>query len=360
MYPGATAEEVIEGIHVIRFRYFFKKLEILAGSTGILPTIRRKKYFVLIVPFFLIAAFLSLFKFSIRLRPNIIHAHWLIPQGVIAYLIGKICRTKYAVTAHGADVFGLKGLLFDKIRSIVIKNAVVVTSVSKALKESLLQNSGTGCRIDILPMGVDSAYFSTNMTEESRTAAGRKSFSNILYVGRLTEKKGVEYLIRAIPQVKREYADIQLTIVGSGELENSLKKLANQLGLEGNIQFRGAVPNLLLPAIYKQHSIFVAPSIEARGGDTEGFGLTLVEASMAGCLVVSTKVGGIIDIIQHRVTGLLVEQKSEQEIARSILYALENLEQMQVIAAAGRNHCIENYDWQVIAGKYCKLFKEVM
>jgi glycosyltransferase involved in cell wall biosynthesis len=359
-YPGATAVEVFEGIQVIRFRYFFKPLEKLAGTTGILPTIRQNKLFLLVVPFFLVSSFCSLLHHSRRLRPSCIHAHWIIPQGVIAYIVGKICRTKFVVTAHGADVFGLKGGLFDWARSVVVKNATAMTVVSKALKKVLLLRCKSSCRIEILPMGVDSKAFSRNVDDKSRDTREMQSVDKLLYVGRLTEKKGVEYLIRAIPIVKCTHPEIQLTIVGSGELEDALKSTSIQCGLETNVHFLGAVPNRLLPAIYHEHSIFIAPSIEARGGDTEGFGLTLVEASMAGCLVITTGAGGITDIIKDRVTGLVVHQKSELEIARSILSALENPEQMRVIAEAGREQCNKNFDWTVVAGKYRALFKDVI
>ncbi len=360
MYPGAAAEEVFDGLHVIRFRYFYRTLEKLAGKTGILPTIRQKKLFLLVVPFFLIASFFSLLSQTRRLRPSFIHAHWIIPQGVMAYIVGKICRTKFIATAHGADVFGLQGCFFDWMRSVVVKSASAMTAVSVALKKDLLLRSNSDSSIAILPMGVDSKVFGKDGDDKGSNDSTLESVGKLLYVGRLTEKKGVGYLIRAIPLVKRLYPDIQLTIVGSGELEEELRNTSLQSGLENNIHFRGAIPNIQLPDIYHTHSIFIAPSIEAQGGDTEGFGLTLVEASMAGCLVISTRIGGIIDIIQDRVTGLLVNQKSEEELAKSILYALENPEQSRVIAAAGRQHSIINYDWTVVAGKYSQLFKDVI
>lgn len=359
IYPGAAREQVIEGIQVTRFRYFLPAYEKLAGATGILPTIRNNKLYYLVVPFFLLASFFALWSATRKLRPTLIHAHWIIPQGAIAYIVGEVCNTNYVVTAHGADVFGLKGRFFDSVRSIVMRNAAAVTVVSRALEDMLRSGMKGVSEIDVVPMGVDSLSFSGNAEENLSETDKAKRSRNLLYVGRLTEKKGVRYLLLAVAEARKNYPDIHLTVVGSGELQYELEELSRFLGLADTVHFVGGLPNAMLPEIYRKHGIFVAPSIEARGGDTEGFGLTLVEAGMAGCLVISTGVGGTTDILQDGVTGLKVEQKNERDLAAKIVYALNNPTTMQEITKRMKARCISNFDWQVISEKYLATFKKI-
>jgi glycosyltransferase involved in cell wall biosynthesis len=359
-YPGAEHEENFGKIKVKRYRYFLPKFEKLAGSIGILPTLKRNKLYFLVVPFFIIAGFLSLLTYTLKIKPDLIHAHWIIPQGFLVYLVSFLYRKPYIVTAHGADVFGLRLPIFAKLRSLVLQNATTITAVSNALKLHLLEQIKDGNKIVVLPMGVDSGCFNVHVASGKSEQGLDKNSPKILNVGRLTEKKGVSYLIHAIPEVKKVYPDIHLTIVGGGELAVELKEEALSIGLEMNVTFQGAVPNYELPEYYASHSIFVGPSIESKGGDTEGFGLTFVEAAMAGCLLIGTDVGGVRDIIQEGETGLLVKQKDSADIALKILYALSNKEKMNVIANNGKLRCTKNYDWKVISQKYTRLIQNAI
>ncbi|KPK22904.1 MAG: hypothetical protein AMJ61_16615 [Desulfobacterales bacterium SG8_35_2] len=88
-YPGALINETVAGIKVHRFRYFLKNLEILAGSQGILPTLKKNKLFYMIVPFFILAEFFALLKLIRKTKPDIIHAHWILPQGFVTALAHK-------------------------------------------------------------------------------------------------------------------------------------------------------------------------------------------------------------------------------------------------------------------------------
>lgn len=360
-YPGSCYEEIINGIIVKRFRYFLPKFEKLAGSVGILPTLKTSKLYWFVVPFFILAGLFSLLAYTLKIKPDLTHAHWIIPQGFLVYLVSFFYGKPYIVTAHGADVFGFKHPAFSKLRSLVMQNATTVTTASQALKAKLLDKKVASNEILVLPMGVDSEIFTSHFgISESSAPECKRSLTNILYVGRLTEKKGVSFLIRAIPTVKKLYPNIHLTIVGWGELAVELKEESLSIGLDKNITFQGSVPNQFLPAIYRKHSIFVGPSIETQGGDTEGFGLTFVEAAMSGCLLLGTDVGGIRDIIQDGETGLLVKQKDSEAIAERILYALSKPAKMREISNNGKTRCIEKYDWKLISLKYTEIVQRTI
>ena len=132
------------------------------------------------------------------------------------------------------------------------------------------------------------------------------------------------------------------------------------LGLSNHVHFTGSVSNKELPEYYAAADIFIGPSIETKKGDTEGFGLTFVEAAMSGCLVIGTKTGGIEDIIQDNETGFLVPEKNVKALTEKIIYAFEYEKKIEKIKQTGRNRCIEKYDWTVITKRYEKLFVQLI
>lgn len=357
-YPDAKTRETMDSMHVHRFRYFIKSFEKLAGATGILPTLKHNKLYYLIIPFFLLSQGLSLLLLAKKIQPDVIHAHWIVPQGFSAVLVKMITGIPVVVTAHGGDVFGLQGLAFNIIKRFTLKKADVVTVVSTALADILSRLTGLMPKPDSIPMGVNSEIFSPVRTQRKDIINEKYGIKGpcLLYVGRLTEKKGVRYLIDAMCFVLQVFPLAQLLIVGGGELENDLKNQVANLGLGQHVHFVGGVPNKELPEYYAAADIFIGPSIVTKQGDTEGFGLTFVEAAMSGCLVIASDTGGIRDIIQDNVTGFLVPQKNSESLANKIVYALAHQSEILNIKESARKRCVEKYDWIVVSRHYAELF----
>jgi glycosyltransferase involved in cell wall biosynthesis len=359
-YPGAKTRETMGGMYIHRFRYSFAPFERLAGSTGILPTLHYNKLYYGLVPFFLLAQFFSLLFLVQKKRPEIIHAHWILPQGFVAVLVGILSGVPVVITAHGADVFGLQGVLLEKIKRFTLKRVKGVTVVSKALADVVSSFVPPDVHLQIIPMGVDSVVFSPEHKDDSIKKIYGVKGTLLIYVGRLTEKKGVAYLVEAMGMLCNDIPDGKLVIIGSGELEERLKKQVSALKLDNYIQFAGSITNKKLPAYYASADIFIGPSIEAKSGDKEGFGLTFVEAAMSGCLVIGTRVGGICDIIQDNETGFLIPAKEPDALAQKIIYALEHNHQVQSIRRTARKRFIEKFDQKIIAERYASLFLQVI
>ena len=351
-YPGALAEEAIEGLRVYRFRYFLKKFEILAGSEGILPTLKKNRLFYLLVPFFILAEFIALLKLIRKTKPAIIHAHWILPQGFVSALAHKITGVPFVVTTHGGDIYGLQGKFASALKGYAVRNATTVTVVSQDIQNTIKQNFGNDIHTKVIPMGVDSALFHPDKKDPRIREQFDIKGPFLLYVGRLSEKKGVAYLLEAIPEIINQHPDAKLLVVGTGEEKQKLLKLSQNLSISNNVIFTGAIPNNELPAYFATADIFIGPSIKAEGGDTEGFGLTFVEATMSGCIVVGTDVGGIPDIIQEGETGFLVQEKNPKALANALCNTLKQLDALSYITTAARQKMISQFDWQVIAEKY--------
>jgi len=354
-YPGALTREEMSGIQVHRFRYFLKKLEILAGSEGILPTLKKNVLFNFLVPFFLIGEFWALVKLTKKIKPDIIHAHWILPQGFIAALAKKITGVPFVVTTHGGDIYGLQGKFATALKRYALHNAANVTIVSKDIQQTIIKKFGKNILTGVISMGVDSQLFHPDKKDLSLREKNKISGPFLLFVGRLTEKKGVRYLIEAMVSVLKNSPETKLMLIGTGELHHEISRLVVSLGLQENVIFTGAIPNNKLPKYFATADIFIGPSIQAEGGDTEGFGLTFVEAGMSGCFVVASDVGGISDIIEDGKTGFLVREKDPDAIADTLCNILKQIDTLSYIKTAARQKMIAQFDWQVITDRYKKV-----
>ena len=350
-YPGAKTREVMDGMKIHRFRYFVEFFEKLAGGTGILPTLRHNMMFYGLVPFFLVAQFFSLLLVIKKTQPEIIHAHWIFPQGFIASLMKIFFGIPVVVTAHGSDISGLQHYFFMVAKRFTLRESSRVTVVSSELREKIIQEI-LPVHVDVIPMGVSSNIFSPGNRDEVIKEKYDIQGNVILYVGRLSEKKGVHYLIDAMSLILNEFPDSKLLIVGNGEFEAELQKRVQNFGLQNNIVFVGGLPNEQLPVYYASVDIFVSPSLE------EGLGLTFVEAAMSGCLLIGTDVGGIRDIIEDCQTGFLVPEKDSIAIAEKIIYAWNNPDEIKTIVTQARENCISKFDWHVISQQYTNLLIE--
>ena len=358
--PGAKTDEELDGLAVHRFRYFVEKGEVLAygsqrGGGGILANLKRQPWCYGLVPFFVIAQVISLARMLHREKFDLIHAHWLIPQGLAAVLAARIVRSSTPIlcTSHGADLYSLRGWVWERIKRFVIASSSGITVVSRAMRARLLTMGDNGDKIRVIPMGVDLKGCFVALS-------GKRREKSLLFVGRLVEKKGVPYLIKAMPAVLEKHPWAYLTIAGSGPEEAAIRKLVAALGLEQHVQFLGAVPNTEIPVLYQAAEVVVFPSIVARDGDQEGFGLVLVEAMGCGCAVIATDLPAIHDTVMDGKTGLIVSEKDSARLAQKIIYLFDNPAICSSLGEVGRSFVKERYDWRNIAAQYDAFYGELM
>jgi len=212
--------------------------------------------------------------------------------------------------------------------------------------------SRRGERPKVMPMGVDAQRFSGGPTHNGN------SDQVVLFVGRLARKKGVEYLIRAFPDVLARHPDARLLVVGDGPCRGELEALSSQMRLEDRVRFAGAQPPASLPRFYRSSRLFVGPSVVTRSGDTEAFGLVFAEAMAAGCPVVGTAVGGIPEVVISGRTGLVVEPKSPAALASAINRLLDSPAEAGRMGALGRRWVRRKFDWRQVAQRYANLLAQ--
>lgn len=348
--PGALRLEVVDGVEVRRFRYFFPtSLQRLASGSGMSDRLATDWLARIQVPFFLIAQMVATFSTIRRTRPEVVNCHWLVPQGLTTAIVKRITRIPLVLHVHAADVYFLKRFwLGRRIARYVVYSSNAVLASGSHVRGSLDELVGEETKALLRPMGVWLKDFSMKASDSlAREVPADRS---ILFVGRLVEKKGVIYLLRAFVEVLEQIPDTKLRIIGSGPLEQSLIEAARSLGVGESVDFTGALPHEEVVKHMHRSVVACVPSIIDSKGETEGMPTVLLEAMASGIRVVGSDVDGIPDILTNRENGWLARPGDSEDLARALLDALGSAD-ADLIAAKGRMTAA-NHDWSQVADEY--------
>jgi glycosyltransferase involved in cell wall biosynthesis len=341
--PGALSEQMLDGVHIQRYRYAPLRWETLVHGGGIVTNLKRSPWKLALVPGFIAMQWWAVRRALKRAPVAVVHAHWLLPQGLVVRALGERAPA-YVVTSHGADLFALRGEWFARLRRAVVARAAAVTVVSAAMREQVLHETPTAA-VEVLPMGVDTVQRFTPDSTQPREPA------ELLFVGRLVEKKGLRHLLDALPAVLVRHPATRLTIAGFGPEQASLQQQVQRLGLQAHVNFLGAVAQSQLPALYRRASLFVAPFVKAQGGDQEGLGLVVAEAMACGCPVLVGDVPAVHDLVSGE-TGVIVAAVDTAGLAAAIDAVLIDPAGAAARAERARARVLAHFGWDAVAANY--------
>lgn len=306
--PDAPAREEVSGVVVERFRYFPRRWEDLANG-AIIENLRSRPSRWLQVGPFVLAEAIHLRRLVRRHRPDVIHLHWVIPQGLAALLSAR--NTPWVVTTLGGDVYALNDPVARRLKRAVLRRARAVTTMNADMRDRLVEAGAAPDTTSVQVLGADLAAIRAAGAGETRIA-GR-----ILFVGRMVEKKGLAVLIEAVRRLP-DGIDWSLQVAGDGPLRAELEVRAEGLPVE----FSGSASREELARAYARSSVMVVPSVPAASGDQDGLPTVLLEAMGSGCTIVASDLPGIDDALEHGVTGLLVPPADAEKLAGALAEVL--------------------------------------
>lgn len=337
---GALPKEQLDGVKVIRYRYAPERWERLVNNGGIVTNLKRHPWMFFLLPGFILGQLFWLYKLGHRRNTDVIHAHWLIPQGFLVALLMTLGRkmAPFVVTSHGADLFALRGKLLTKIKQFTLARSAAATVVSNAMKTMIAAMGIPQEKIAVESMGIDlqNRFYPDPVIQRNP--------DELLFVGRLVEKKGLRYLIEALPHILQQRPNVRLTIAGFGPELSLCKQQVEKLNLSAHVDFIGAVPQADLPSLYRRAAVFVAPFIQAASGDQEGLGLVVLEALGCGCPAVISDLPATREFGEIR--GLCRTPPANIEMLAQTI-----LDQLQNPATPGRS-ALMRFDWQHRADCY--------
>ena len=349
-------QENFDGLTVIRYRYAPEGFEQLAYEGGITAKLKGNKLIWLLLPFFFLGQWIAIIKLLKRYPVKVIHAHWLIPQGFLALLAKAVSKNKPAVlcTSHGGDLYGLNDLISKTIKRYVIKNVEALTVVSSIMQQEVKKLVPDTDLPKVVPMGTDlQGLFTPDKSVQ------RKPFQ-LLFVGRLVEKKGLQYLLKALPKILETYPKVTLNIAGTGPELDKLKKLVNDLNLKEQVFFLGRLSHQQLVTQYRTAALAVFPFVQAKDGDIEGLGLVMVEAMGCGCPVIASDIPAVRDVIINNNTGVLTEAGNKKQLAEKVMELLSYEDRRKALAKEAREYVLERFSWNTTAKSYQALLQKLV
>ncbi len=357
---GCSFFEDIKRVKIRRFPYFFPlQHQNLAYGSGMLKNIKSSIYTKIQLPFFIISEIIYTLKRLMISKPDLIHCHWSLPQGLTGIICKKVLGVPCITTVHGSDVHGLQFPMLKALNRIVINNSDVCTANSRASAKMVSDIAGRE-DTQVVPMGVDTNLFLRSEKADIIKKKYEIDGDVLLFVGRLIRWKGVYYLIKALPEVLKQHPKTKLLIVGSGPEKRRLIQLCAELAIINRVVFINEVLQEDLIPLYSMANILVLPSIIDITGETEGLGVVLLEAMACRVPVIGSDVGGIKDIIKDYETGLLCEQKNPDSLAGKIIQLLSDEKLRKKVIENGFKLVKEKFAWEVISDRFMNIYMEVI
>ncbi len=279
---------------------------------------------------------------------DIIHSHTRVSQ-VLGCVAGKLSGRPYIATCHGffKPRWGRRLLRCWGDRTIAI---------SKAVKEHLISDFKVRPeRIAEILTGIELEKFRTVSQQqriEKRQSFGIKADLLIGMIARLSDVKGQDVIIKAMPEVIKEHPGVKLALIGEGKMEGELRSLVNELKLNGNVMFYPTVGQTV--ELLHMMDIVVSPS------RMEGLGISVMEAQACGVPVVASKVGGLVSLIENEMTGILVEPEDPHQMAQALKRLIIDQNLRSSIGIAARKKAEVQYGAAGMTGKIISLYKELI
>src|SRR5687768_6791180 len=299
---GVADAESFHGVRVRRYRYGPDASETLAYAGTMADQVMRSwsaRWRMLR----LIAASRRMVRDVAKAeRVDIIHVHWWFP-GALAVWPRAGLGAPVVITSHGTDLFLLdRAPVVARLASRLFRSAAQVTVISSPLVRRVEALGVPSERITVVPMPMPSQAAAP--TRQSLPDPG-----SLLFVGRLVERKGCEYAIRAVAQLRGAGRNVRLVVVGDGPECGALESLADSVDLARHVEFAGMLPSSAVADRYSAAGVLLMPAVTDWKGEQEGFGMVIVEAMRHGLPVIATDSGGITDIVRDGVNGLLVPER---------------------------------------------------
>jgi glycosyltransferase involved in cell wall biosynthesis len=339
---GVVDSARLNGTGIERFHYAPRRYETLAYAGNMAEQVRDSWSARFTMIGFLGAEFRSAVRARRAMQPDIVHAHWWFPSGLVGTWLSKLSHTPLVTTLHGTDVRLARSISMSRPAfRHVLQNSAAVTAVSKWLAHEA-QSLVSAPPATVAPMPVGTDLF---------TPGGMRKKGTLLFVGRLKKQTGVDLLLRALALLP---ADVSLDIVGEGEERDALQRLAGELAVTGRVRWHGTQSQHKLVDFYRSAAAVVMPSAD------EGLGLVAVEAMLCETPVVAFESGGIPDVVQHDRTGVLVRERSIEALAAAIGDVLRSPDAGHALGAAGRLHALATFAPESVARRYVDIYSSAI
>jgi glycosyltransferase involved in cell wall biosynthesis len=291
---------------------------------------------------------------------DVIHAHWAIPTGPAAVQAARRLGLPSVITMHGGDVYVNPEQGYDfptrwYVRPPLrwtLRHAGALTAITEDCRQHALRAGAPDQSMHLVFNGTDLRRFSP--APGGKPVDPKYGPLMIFACRQLFPRKGIRFLIEAAAQLKPRFPELRVVVAGDGFERPELIKLAETLGIADQVTFLGWVPNSDLPPYYRAAAISVIPSLE------EGFGIPAAEAMGCETPVVASDAGGLPEVVEHGVTGLIVPRGDSAALAEAMGTLLADPARRAEMGRAGRERALRLFDWDRTAEQFEKIYASVL
>ncbi|NCF75127.1 MAG: glycosyltransferase [Xanthomonadaceae bacterium] len=282
-----------------------------------------------------------------------------LPLGTVVMVLAKIMNFDYLVLTHSFDILvAQKSKRKKYLLKKILKNAKYITSNSDFTKQELIK---LGIKENKITTIYPCPYFKPPADKKTKNdLIKRYNLKNkkiIFTVGRMVERKGADMVIKSIPKIKKEIANIVYIIAGGdASYKKKLRELSEKFSVNDKVIFMPNAKDEEIKALYDLGDLFIMPCRQMNE-DVEGFGIVFLEANFFNKPVIGGKSGGAIEAIVNNKTGLLVNPLNLNEISRAVIKLLKDKNLAEKLGANGRQRVEQEFNWKKQTGKLKKLLE---
>jgi phosphatidylinositol alpha-1,6-mannosyltransferase len=273
-----------------------------------------------------------------------------IASGLTALLLKKIHSIPYVLYTYGSEITGQPGFIRSTLSKLILKNAMHIATMSEFTKKAIMDYGIPAEKMRFL-VGVEVDRFSRKgnkqTTKEKYNINGEPI---LLTVARLVEHKGIDTVIKALPEIIKIYPKLLYLVIGEGPYRRNLEKLCSELKVEKYVQFVGNIPHHKLQseseAFYTMCDLFIMVSRNLDGIEAEGFGIAFLEAGLSRKACIGGNSGGIADAVIDGLTGKLVDPNDPNDVATTAIFLLKNRNITKQLGENGFKRASRFFDWR--------------
>lgn len=353
----------VDGVKIVNYKYMpIRSLHTIGYGHSMKEDLKMNPKDVLLMPFLLLVGAIKLAVLLKKEKFDLIHAHWAVPNTLIA-IIGRFLsrsRAKVFTSFPGSDVTVITRLgLIGKVIAKMITKSDYLSCNSSDLKDDLVKAGIDRTRIDFVIYGVDEKKIAFSELERTALRRNLGFLDNdivLLMIGRFVPKKGFSTGFKALKYVTEYRQNVKMVVVGDGQLKNEYVDILRKDHTESYVRFIGEIPTQHLSKYYSACDIFLMPSQRL---PSDGLNVVVPEAMACGRPIVASRVGGNDLVVFHGINGYLHDENNPKQLAGFVINLLENPDMAKEMGQNSLKLVRERFNWNAIAKYYMEKYRTI-
>jgi glycosyltransferase involved in cell wall biosynthesis len=354
----------VRGVELIVYRYApHPALAVWGYAESLHADVKVRRTTLLALPFGIVASLYALVRQILIARPDVIHAHWLLPNGLPALIASRLFGIPLVVSMHGSDVsMAERNVVFRWIAQRIFSHTRAATACSGDLHRRALALGADPETTVVLPYGVTISSFAPDYADRDWVSQRFRvpvQSPLLVAVGRFVHKKGFAVLIHAMIRIREHFPTVRLVLAGYGDLLPAYQRAVEERGLSDVVILPGQLSRDDVARLIASADIYCVPSVHDESGNVDGLPNTLLEGMSAGTAIVASAIAGIPDVLSDGHDALLVPAADEVALADACVRLLGDPPLRNALGIAARQRVLRGLTWPAMTETLVRMYAKV-